>query len=377
MGCTDCQNCGGCRFRDMKESDYRILKEKNVRSLLEQNLGDLEGIWEAPKFLPDGTRRRASLTFEFKNHRLEFGFNENKSHQIADVKHCAMLRPKINEILFSLRELIEKLCMIPVYAKKQKARYMTEGDVLILEVQNGLDIVLESDIDLGLEHRLEIADFMNACKPCIRFSFRKKHTSETEPIIEKAKPVVQIADADVLISSGEFLQASEEGEAALISLVKKYIGQTRGKMADLFCGIGTFSYALSNLENTDVLAVDCNKSLLQNFQKSVHALMIQNIEIKCQNLFLYPLTPEDLKDVCAVVFDPPRAGAKAQAEELCKIKEDARPQKIIAVSCMPETFARDAKILINGGYVIKNITMVDQFVYSNHSELVGLFTNGK
>ena len=102
--------------------------------------------------------------------------------------------------------------------------------------------------------------------------------------------------------------------------------------------------------------------------------MLNNIEIETKNLFKYPLDTNELAGFKAVVFDPPRAGAEAQAKELAKLEKTIRPEKVIAVSCNPQSFVRDANILTNGGYVLQEITLVDQFIYSNHSELVALFT---
>ena len=102
---------------------------------------------------------------------------------------------------------------------------------------------------------------------------------------------------------------------------------------------------------------------------------IPNIKIVTRNLFKYPLDTEELKDIDVVVFDPPRAGAAAQAKVMSLMPIDSRPQKIIAISCNPATFVNDANTLIQGGYKLQEVTMVDQFTYSNHSELVALFTN--
>ena len=381
MGCRLYENCGGCVYRQLETKAYQKQKEQNVRALLEKNLGDLEGVWETPIFLPDGTRRRAAFAFEMKKQKLVFGFNENKSDKITDICRCDMLTEKINAALADVRALVEKLCLIEFAdskkGKKAPLKRMTSGDFQILEAENGLDAVLEADIDLSLDHRFEIADFMNAHEAFIRFSFRKKHAWDAEPVVQKAKPFVKIGKTDVFVSAGDFLQPSKEGQEALISLVEKYAGDTKGKTADLFCGIGTFSYALANVEGRTVLAVDASKPLLQNFQKSVDAQIIGNIQILQKDLFLYPMDANELKNFGLIVFDPPRAGAKAQAEEFCKIEKDARPEKIVAVSCNPTTFARDAKILTAGGYVLKKITMTDQFVYSDHSEIVALFTNEK
>ena len=375
------ENCGGCVYRQLDLNVYRKQKEQKVRALLEENLGDLADIWEMPIFLPDGTRRRAAFAFKLKGEKLLFGFNESKSAEIEDIRHCDMLTSDINDILENVRALIKKLCAVEVRGskkgKKAKPQRITSGDLQISKVQNGLDIVLEADVDLSLEHRFEIADFMNENEKVIRFSFRKKHAWEAEPVVQKTRPFITIGKTNVFVSAGDFLQPSKEGEEALVGLVKKYVGQTGGKTADLFCGAGTFSYALAELEKTNVFAVDSNKSLLQNFQKSVDKQMIPNIQIMQKDLFLYPLSNEELEDFEVVVMDPPRAGAKQQAQELCKIENTKRPKKIVFVSCNPATFARDAKILIEGGYILKKITMTDQFVYSDHSELVALFTNEK
>lgn len=379
MGCLVCQNCGGCVYRQMTLEAYQQKKETDVRLLLEQNLGSLEGIWEEPVFLPDGTRRRAAFAFKMTGKKLILGFNENKSNVLADVKDCAMLTPKINAALHDLHELLAKLCSFQTKTvkKTKTVKQLQKGDLLVLDTQNGLDVVLEADTDLSLDDRWEIADFMNAHDAFVRFSFRKKYGEESEPVVEKAKPFINICGTNVFISSGEFLQASKEGEQALIDIVLRYVGNTRGPAMDLFCGIGTFSYALANLPGMRVLSIDVNKSLLKNFEHSIHEKMIQNIQIEAKNLFVYPLVADELYGYNVIVFDPPRAGAKEQVHEFCKIEADKRPEKLIAVSCNPTTFARDAKMLQNNGYVLRKITMVDQFVYSNHSELVGLFTNEK
>ena len=145
-------------------------------------------------------------------------------------------------------------------------------------------------------------------------------------------------------------------------------------IADLFCGVGTFSYILAGNIKNKITAVDSSVELLRGFRESVNANQIPNIEINLKNLFKYPLDAKELKDYVAVLLDPPRAGAAAQVKQLAELEENIRPQKIIMVSCNPNTFVNDAKCLIDGGYILKEVTMVDQFVYSNHSELVALFT---
>jgi 23S rRNA (uracil1939-C5)-methyltransferase len=206
----------------------------------------------------------------------------------------------------------------------------------------------------------------------IRFSAARKN-KKPETIIEKTAPFINIDNHKVFISAGTFLQPSVAGERALIDLVLKYIGNTTGNIADLFCGIGTFSYPLSKNIKNKILAVDSSAESLNNFQKTVNALKIPNIKIEQKNLFKYALDAHDLKNFSAVVFDPPRAGAQSQTKQLAALPQTEKPQKIVAISCNPQTFVNDANTLIAGGYQIKEITMVDQFVYTRHCELVALF----
>ena len=377
MGCEKNQNCGGCQFRHLAVQDYQKQKTKAVLSVLKNNLGDIEDIFQKPVFIADGLRRRATFAFKYQKDILNFGFNENQSHQIINVEECLMLTDKVNRNLKSVQDFLSRLCAI-VTTKKQKGKIffqeqIKEGDLHILQAQNGLDIVLEISNELELEHRLEIADFMAQNIDSIRFSYRKNQANRAEVVIEKAKPFIIIEDRQVYVAPGDFLQASKEGEKALVDIVLKYVGDARGQMADLFCGIGTFSYALSRLENTKIVAADISPSLLEGFQKSVNAQMISNISILSKNLFLYPFEASELEKFDVVLFDPPRAGAIEQVRELCKIIPERRPKKVIAVSCNVKTFCRDAKLLIEAGYVLKSVTLVDQFVYSDHSEIVALF----
>ena len=151
----------------------------------------------------------------------------------------------------------------------------------------------------------------------------------------------------------------------------KYIGEPKGQIADLFCGIGTFSYPLCRNMGNKILAIDSSKELLEGFKQSANRNQISNIKIETRNLFKYPLDEQELSQFDIVVFDPPRAGAAAQTEKIATSKNS--PQKVVAVSCNPRTFVNDANTLITGGYTLKEITMVDQFIYSGHTELVALF----
>lgn len=378
MGCIYQQSCGGCSFRDKTPEEYQTFKEQKVKGILNAGLKEHTYHWNKPVFLPDGTRRRAALAFSYGKNELLLGFNENKSNRIVNCEQCLMLTPKINAVLPSLRKFLAEFCAIKasrkLKGKKIVVSSVNKGDVLILEADNGLDVVLEADGELTLDHRMAIFEYVNAAADIIRFSFRRKTEEQAEPVVEKLKPVIKIAGFDIYIAAGTFLQASKAGQDALISPVLKYIGATGGKIADLFCGIGTFSYPLAVNKENKITAADLNEPLLNGFKASLNANILHNVEIVKRNLFKYPFTAAELKGFKAVVFDPPRAGAAAQVAELAKMEQSDKPEKAVAVSCNPHSFVNDANILIAGGYKLEEVTMVDQFVYSNHAELVALFT---
>lgn len=374
MGCRLQPDCGGCVFRDMDFENYQRQKAEKVQNILKTAIKGANYDWQPPIFVADGCRRRAAFAFEYNRGKLVLGFNESRSGRIVDLDHCLALTPAVNDVLPAIRGLLNELCAItPVKKKKQKNMPITAGDILVLAADNGLDIVLETEGVFELPQREAVFEFMQRETAVLRFCVRRKGQETAEPIIEKAKPIVKIGGIDVSVAPGMFLQPSKAGEDVLVGLVMAYLGNCEGKIADLFCGIGTFSYPLAQNKQNHIVAVDISKGLLAKFEQTVHQHMIQNVQIMQRNLFKYPLENVDLEGFKAVVFDPPRAGAAKQVEALAQIEPEKRPEKIVAVSCNPHSFVNDANVLIAAGYKLKEVRMVDQFVYTNHSELVALF----
>ncbi len=379
MECPLAEICGGCVYRSLSETDYRALKEQSVGKIL-QALPVEKFNCGKSVFVGDGSRRRASFAFRYHKGKLTFGFNRHHSDELVDVVFCPLLMPVINQAIPALRDFVSSLCQIPLVGSKKKTKaklkpsYITQGDVAVCAADNGLDIVLEFDGELGLDHQMLICERSQNHDSILRISHRRKLNERADMLLEKAKPQINIGGAEVYISAGTFLQATPHGEQAMINLVLQYLGDTRGKIADLFCGVGTFSYPLSALKGNQLVSIDSSADSLKAFQNSINRNMITNIEIKERNLFKYPLLGVELEGFAAVVFDPPRAGASAQMAEISKLPKDKRPQKIIAVSCNPHSFVKDALILLNSEYQLQEVSLVDQFSYSNHSELVALFT---
>ena len=374
MPCLLAEKCGGCRYRDLDELSYRRLKQNNFAASL-KFLQSNSYILNKPEFIADGSRRRAVFNFSYQRQKLLFGFNARGSHQIADIQSCLSLTPLLNEALPFIRQLLEALCREPYSIKKGRkilSQNISGGDVFVCEAANGVDIVLEYDEPLELNHRLIISELCQKKDNVIRLSHRRRTNDTAEVVIEKIRPFVRAGQYDVLIPAGSFLQPSVAGQEVLGRLVMKYMKDVKGQIADLFCGVGTFSYLLADLKHIGITAIDSSASLLCGFQESINRNQITNIQIKRQNLFKYPLTAAELRNYSAIVFDPPRAGASAVCRELTQAED--KPPVIVAVSCNPTTFVNDANTLISGGYTLEEITMVDQFVYSDHSELVACFT---
>lgn len=367
--------CGGCAFRHLGEKAYRELKIKNFEQVIRGIKSDSYKI-NPPVFISDGSRRRASLAFRYNKKGVQLGFNSEASHDIADISSCPLLTKGLNDVLPFVRSLLADICSKPYNIKKGKkaiSQTISSGDVFICEADNGIDIVLEYDAPLELDHRMAVFELSQNNNQVIRISHRRSAFMAAETIIEKSRPYIKTGRYNVLIPAGTFLQPSKEGQEILGRLVMRYLEGIKGTVADLFCGVGTFSYLMADLPNVKIKAVDSSESLLKGFKDSVNANQIPNIEIICKNLFKYPLDNRELKEFSVVVFDPPRAGAKAVCAELAACEH--KPAVVVAVSCNPATFVNDADRLIAGGYDLTEITMVDQFVYSNHSELVACFTN--
>jgi len=350
MECKFSNICGGCCFRDLSLIDYQQQKVEQVRNVLKQIKTD-KFKFEEPIFISDGCRRRASFAFARHKGKIILGFNTAQSNQIVDIDFCPMLTPSINKNI----DFVE--C----------------GDIWITEADNGIDAVLEFELEPNLEMRQIIFEMMAVQDNVIRISHRKNVNQQPETIMEKVKPYLHIAGREVYIPAGTFLQPSKAGEQALIDSVNKYIANTHGKIADLFCGVGTFSYALAVCSENRITAIDSSAELLSGFRESLNKQMISNIKIENRNLFKYPLFGKELYGYHAILFDPPRAGAKEQVTAIAALPDEQKVPVIVAVSCNPHSFVRDANILLAGGYELKSITMVDQFVYSGHSELVALF----
>lgn len=353
--CRHYGGCGGCSLQHVSREFHRRWKRQRVLDALAR-----EGLAEAPVKetieTPVASRRRAVFAVKKLREGAAFGFNARRSSEIVGVEGCLILHPDLLQRLPALRTLAAKIDA-------------GEFDFSATLCDNGLDIAIAAKA--AKEPR---GPELSALVAAARAAGAVRLSLNGEILALLAPPVVAFDGVAVTPPPGGFLQASREGEAALIALVKDASAGAK-KIADLFSGCGTFALPLAR--NATVLAVDSDRASIAALAKAAAAAQgagfkISPVKAETRDLFERPMTAKELKGFDAVIFDPPRAGAAAQAAEIAA----SDVETVVGVSCNPTTFARDAAILTAGGYALSQATPVDQFVYSPHVELVGVFTRG-
>jgi 23S rRNA (uracil1939-C5)-methyltransferase len=335
--------CGGCALQHLEAGAYLAWKRALVVAALRSRGLDAE--IDAVRPVPVGSRRRAALALGRGTEGFALGYRRARSHELIDIDICPILSPRIVARLPKLKQALASLL-----GGKREAR------VSLTETEGGLDIVLEgirpSPAALGAF----------AGKAALLGVARL--TVDGESIGSLAAPGVDLSGAEVRLPPGAFLQASREAEATLAELVRDG-AQGAKHLADLFAGLGTFTFALGRDAAVDAYEADeaALAALVEAARKTPRLKPVRGI---LRDLFRVPLSVNELKSYDAVVFDPPRAGAAAQAGTLAQ----SEVANVVAVSCNTGTLARDLRILVDGGYRITRVTPVDQFLFSAHVEVV-------
>jgi 23S rRNA (uracil1939-C5)-methyltransferase len=299
--------------------------------------------------IPQATRRRATLAARRAGKRIILGFTERASHRLVDLEECHVLRPELVALVAPLRAQLSALL-----------KDGETADIAVTATARGVDLLLIRQRPLDLADREALAALAESLD-LARLSWQPKPLADVEPVSMRRTPAVRMGVHLVPIPSGIFLQPSAEGETELVRLVAEATQGVSGPVVDLFSGLGTFALPLSNTASVSAFDVD---------REAIAVLAVMNRAIRAQqrDLFREPLTPTELAPFAAAILDPPRAGAQAQAQTLA----GSRVPLIVYVSCNPTSFARDAAILIEGGYALDSVTPVDQFLWSAHTELVGV-----
>lgn len=349
--CIHAGRCGGCAVQHLAPDAALEWKRSLVLEAL--RLARIEAD-VAPTIDAHGAGRRRA-TFHASSPKagpLRVGFAEARAHALVDLTEtgCPILVPALAGAAPAVRMLAGILRPLgkPL-------------DALVTATSGGLDIALQGSGPPPERMRLALVEAAGKAD-LARLSVGN------EVLVERRPPSLRVGPAVVVPPPGAFLQATTEGEAALGRLVLAGVGDAR-RIADLFSGCGTFALRLA--ERATVHAVESARPALAALERGArHTPGLRPVTTEARDLFRRPLSPAELAPFGAVVFDPPRAGAEAQARALA----GSRVRTIVAVSCNAATFARDVAILTAGGFRLASVTPVDQFCHSAHVEMVGVLT---
>lgn len=351
--CPHFTRCGGCTLQHMAPAAYAAWKREQVAAALKAR-----GIeTEVAPFVaaPPRSRRRATFALTRTKKGVTAGYYARGSHDIVLLSECPLVVPEIERFIPRLGELVQ-----PGLSRR------TRASVLVTSTLNGLDVAVTGGKPLDGPLRAELGQHAQAADVA-RLSW------EGEILAERRMPEIDLSGLRVTLPVGGFLQPTQEGEAELIRLVREGVGEAR-RVVDLFAGCGTFSASLA--ATAAVHAVESEKPALAALERAARTygpgVGLKPLTTEARDLARRPLLAEELNKFDAIVIDPPRAGALAQAEEIAKSKVPV----VASVSCNPATFARDARVLLDGGYLLDCVMPVDQFLWSAHVELVGIFRRG-
>ncbi len=352
--CHHFGTCGGCALQHLAPEAYAAFKRRLVCDALSRNLLPTDGV--APAAIsPPASRRRARFAALKRKGIVTLGFHARASHDLVDLRQCPVMAPAIMAVIPPLRAFL--------------TRFLPGGsacDIIATATDTGLDLglVWPSDPDLAtLESLAAFADESGVAR-----LWWQTAASSPMPAAQRTAPQIRFGTTLVDIPCGPFLQATSSGEAVLIAHVRAIVGSAR-RIADLYAGCGTFTLALAEANRT-IIAIETDAVALAALKQAAHRAGFGAILTEKRDLEQRPLVLNEMKGLDCVILDPPRAGAKAMAETLAQ----SSVARIAYVSCNPASFARDAAILVAGGYRLDAVWPVDQFLWSPHVELVAQFT---
>jgi len=341
--CPHFGTCGGCALQHWETARYRAWKRELLVTALQQ-----AGIEASVEDLVDahGEGRRRAVFHARRGARdiLQVGFAASSTHHIVPIDHCPILAPGLAGAIEAAWDIAETLA---------SAKPL---DIQATATDAGLDVDVRGSGPLNATQSVALARLAENRRLA-------RLTRHGELVARRTQPTVRMGRAAVPLPPGAFLQATTAGEEALARLVAAHVGDARS-VADLFCGVGPFALRLA--ERAKVTAADSDEAAIAALREAAKTPGLKPIVGEKRDLFRRPMLAQELARLDAVVFDPPRQGAEAQARALAASKVPV----IVAVSCNAATFARDVKILLDAGYRLTAATPVDQFRYSAHVEIV-------
>ena len=347
--CPHARACGGCQLQYASDGFVAGWKRDVVANALTAQGLAADGLREGVITSPPRSRRRATVAARKTKGGALVGFHARGSDVIIPVPGCILLHPS----LMALFPAVEALAVAGGSRSQTLAVTLTHS-------LTGPDLRVEGGKPLDAELRMDLARLAE------RFALARLRWGD-ERVALRSMREHAFGAARVQMPPAAFLQATEAGEAALVMAVKQALNQQK-RVADLFAGMGTFALPLA--ETAEVIAFEGDPAMTAALDRAARATPgLKRITAEKRDLFRRPLEPDELRGLTGVVIDPPRAGAEAQVQRLA-----ASAVPVIAmVSCNPATFARDARLLLAGGYALDWVQVVDQFRWSHHVELVARF----
>lgn len=350
--CTYYGVCGGCRMQHYAAAPYAEWKRGLVEAALRH-----AGL--ATEILPlvaahGAGRRRATFHVTFDKGRPRVGFMAAGTHDLVDLEQCPVLVPAIRNAPDIVRAIVRPLSGLGKPLDVQVTATLGGVDMDIRGAGKGAEALRLKLAELATTHDLA------------------RLAIHGVPVVERRPPGLHMGKAVVLPPPGGFLQATEAGEAALAALVLASLRKAK-RVADLFCGVGPFALRIAEAHAVD--AFDSDKPAIAALDRALRNTPgLKPLKAEARDLFHRPLLPHEIKTYDAIVLDPPRAGAEVQVREIIRA---GAPARIVYVSCDVGTFARDAAALVGAGWRLERVTPVDQFAYTAHVELVGVFSRAK
>jgi len=344
--------CGGCALQHWAPEPYLAWKREQIVHTLARERIETEVL--APFAAPPGSRRRIALHARKIGRQVVLGYKARRSWSVVEIKACTIADPRLVRALPDLANFAAPLFE---HAKSAPTLHVTL-------TETGLDVdvtgVEGKSGGLSADRRRLVAD-------AARDADFARATLAGEMLYQAHKPMVRFGPAQVALPPGGFLQAVAAAEAAMAEFACDAI-RGASRVADLFCGSGAFTFRLAEIAG--VTAIDSSEAAIAALKGAIASAPGQKpIEAQARDLYRRPFLAMEMKKIDAVVFDPPRAGAPEQAGELARSKVACA----VAVSCNLATFARDARTLCDGGFKLTRVAPVDQFLWSPHIELVGIF----
>jgi 23S rRNA (uracil1939-C5)-methyltransferase len=337
--------CGGCTLQHMADAPYGAFKRQLVIDALKSK-GLTPEVGEIVPARP-GERRRVVFAARKTEKDMLIGFNQAESHHIVAIEECPISSAGIIARLPAIRAISASL-----------ATSAEPFRVAVLETLSGLDISVDEVKKLSDPQRRKAIETALSLRGIARVSLNG------EILVEPSKPMVEFGGVQVSPPPGGFTQATKPAEEAMAELVTAHAGKAK-RIADLFAGAGTFSLRLARIGRVHAVEAEA-KTLAALDHAARNTQGLKPVTVEKRDLFRRPLMTQEFKPYDVVVFDPPRAGAEFQCQELAR----SGVKKIVAVSCNPLTLARDLAILVEGGYRITGVTPIDQFLWTSHVEVV-------